>query len=76
MTSYPFRGHHADDIGASIRRVLGGSGKKATMPKDGPGSVQGDDLALVLAWADAFDRAKSAGAHRPANAPHDHGHKH
>jgi hypothetical protein len=58
MTTYPFGGHHADDGGAVIRRaVQGASGESATMPSDDPGAVQGEDLAKILAWADAFDRA-------------------
>jgi hypothetical protein len=69
MERYPFGGHHAADVDVSVRRVLGASGKKATMPPDKPGAVQGDELALVLAWADAF-----AAAHpRPAKKPHGHG---
>ncbi len=73
MTSYPFGGHHADDVGAMVRASLGASGKKATMPKNAPGTVPQDELALMLAWADAFDRAKAAGAHQPAPT---RGHKH
>lgn len=75
VSSYPFGGHHADDIGAAVRTSLGAGGKKATMPKDAPGSVRGEELAAVLAWADAFDRAKAAGLHKPASS-HGHGHKH
>jgi hypothetical protein len=72
MTSYPLGGHHADDIGTSVRRALGTAGAKATMPKTDPGAVKGDELALVLAWADAFDRAKKAGVARPPSKPHRH----
>lgn len=57
MDSYPFGGHHAAEIGSAIREVLGASGEKATMPRDRPGAVKGEELKLVLAWADAYDRA-------------------
>jgi hypothetical protein len=30
------------------------------MPSDDPGAVTGDDLTKILAWADAFDRARAA----------------
>jgi hypothetical protein len=67
MSSYPFGGHHAAMAGAAVREVLGAAGKPATMPKNAPGTVQGDDLRLVLAWADAFDAAHPM----PAGADHD-----
>jgi mono/diheme cytochrome c family protein len=67
MDTYPFGGHHSAEIGHEIREVLGASGGKATMPKDKPGSVQGDELRLLLAWADAFDQA-----HPAPGATHDH----
>jgi hypothetical protein len=57
MDAYPFGGHHSSEMGGEIREVLGVSGAKATMPKDEPGKVQGEDLRLILAWADAYDRA-------------------
>jgi mono/diheme cytochrome c family protein len=65
MDGYPYGGHHEGSIAAEVRRVLGATGKKATMPKGAPGSVKGDDLALVLKWADAFDAAhqKKSGGH-------------
>lgn len=63
MDTYPFGGEHAAFIGNHIRDVLGMTGKKATMPSDKPGAVKGDDLALIKAWADAWDAAESAGAH-------------
>ena len=63
MTSYPFTGHHADKITEAIRHVLGVDGKKPSMPKDKPGSVQGDDLEKIKAWADAYDAAEAGGAH-------------
>jgi hypothetical protein len=57
MDAYPFGGHHASEMSSEIREVLGLSGAKATMPKDQPGKVQGEDLGLIQAWADAYDRA-------------------
>ena len=66
MTSYPFTGEHADEMGAEIREVLGIGGGKATMPMDKPGSVQGDELKLIADWADAYDKAKAGGAHEEA----------
>jgi len=72
MTSYPFGGHHAGEIAGEIREVLGIGGGKPTMPKDAPGTVAGDELARVAAWADAWDRADKAGAH----GEHHHGGEH
>jgi hypothetical protein len=69
--SYPPGGHHTATIGLTIRDVLGISGKKPTMPYDKPGSVQGDDLAKVKAWTDAWEAAEKAGAH-PAAEEHKH----
>jgi uncharacterized membrane protein len=69
MDRYPLGGHHAAEAGEVIRRVLGAvpEKKEPTMPSDDVGAVTGEDLAKVLAWADAFDRAhppqKAAGAH-------------
>jgi hypothetical protein len=63
MTAYPFTGHHADSITKAIRHVLGVDGKKPSMPKDKPGSVKGDDLEKIKAWADAYDAAEAGGAH-------------
>ena len=61
MDHYPFGGHHADDVGSAVRKVLGAGGNaKATMPSDDRGAVRGDDLAKIVAWADAFDRAHDA----------------
>jgi hypothetical protein len=60
MDSYPFGGHHADEAGSVVRKVLGAGRGKPTMPSDDPGAVRGDDLALILAWADLFERAHSA----------------
>lgn len=61
MDSYPLGGHHAAKIAATIRGVLGASGKPATMPSDRPGIVQGEELRLILEWAEAFDRAHPPG---------------
>jgi hypothetical protein len=67
MTTYPFGGHHAGELGGEIREVLGATGKKPTMPMKNAGAVKGEELALILAWADAFDAARAAagggGAH-------------
>jgi outer membrane biosynthesis protein TonB len=67
MTAYPFGGKH--NKAADIRKVLGIGGGKATMPKTKPGSVKGDDLAAISAWADAYDAAETAGAHPAAAEP-------
>lgn len=63
MDRYPFAGHHADQISSTIRDVLGANGQPATMPKDRPGVVQGDELRIILDWANAFDRAHATGKH-------------
>lgn len=80
MTTYPFGGHHADEITAEIRKVLAIGGGKPTMPMDDPGAVQGDELSLIAAWADAYDKAHAGGAHeaRGSDGAHNHGagHKH
>ncbi len=68
MDDYPFGGHHADEAGAVVRKVLGVAGRKATMPPDNPGAVTGDDLSDILAWADAYDAAKRASKDK-ADAP-------
>jgi hypothetical protein len=65
MTTYPLGGHHTATIGITIRDVLGISGKKATMPFNKPGSVQGDELAKIKAWTDAWEAAENGGAHPP-----------
>lgn len=44
------------------------------MPKDKPGAVEGDELALIAAWADAYDAAEDAGAHGEHADEHDHDH--
>ena len=79
MTTYPFGGHHAAEVSSEIREVLGIGGGKATMPMDDPGAVTGDELALITAWADAFDASHQGGAHEDHGdgKSHDHGgHKH
>jgi hypothetical protein len=78
MTSYPFGGHHADEISTKIRKVLAIGGGKPTMPKDDLGAVEGDELSLIAAWADAHDKAHAGGAHedRGHGAGHDHGSGH
>ena len=65
MTSYPFGGHHVATMGPTISHVLGIDGAQPIMPKDHPGAVQGDDLAKVKAWVDAWQKAEDAGAHPP-----------
>jgi mono/diheme cytochrome c family protein len=72
MDAYPLGGHHASTIGATMRDVLGLSGKKATMPADKPGSVTGADLAVIEAWINAWDAAEQGGAHPPAQHHHHH----
>ena len=73
MDGYPFGGHHAEEIGANVREVLGATGEKPTMPADRPGAVKGDDLDAVLAWTKAFDAAHEAGLHGKAT-PEGHHH--
>lgn len=63
MTSYPFGGHHAAEIAAELRKVLAIGGGKAIMPMDNPGAVKGDELDLIAAWADAYDKAHEGGSH-------------
>ena len=60
MDGYPFGGHHADEAGSVVLKVLGAGGGKTTMPSDNPGAVAGEDLTRILAWADAFERAHPA----------------
>jgi hypothetical protein len=76
MTTYPFGGHHAMEIGKSIRTSLGIDGSKPTMPADSPGSVKGDDLAAIAAWADAFDASHAGGAHEGMSHEGHGGHSH
>jgi hypothetical protein len=64
MDTYPFGGHHAHEMGSTMRKILGATGEKPTMPRDKPGTVKGEDLALVIAWTEAFDRSHAAGLHK------------
>ena len=73
MDSYPFGGHHAHEIGEEIREVLGAEGDEPTMPMGDPGAVQGEELDLVLAWADAFDNAHGGDAEAHGHGEHGHG---
>jgi uncharacterized membrane protein len=75
MTAYPFGGHHAMDVHNEIRIVLGVTGKKPTMPADKKGAVKGEELALIKAWADAFEASHKGGAHED-HSGHGGGHKH
>jgi hypothetical protein len=76
MDTYPFGGHHANEVGKVVRSALGmGSGGKATMPSDEPGTVAGEDLRLILTWPDAFDRAHPGPATLDALPPVEQGHK-
>ena len=87
MVQYPYGGHHADELGPTIRKVLGVDGGKPTMPEDDPGAVKGAELDAVVAWTRAYDAAHAAGAGRheghhgddrparPAKGEHgEHGH--
>jgi mono/diheme cytochrome c family protein len=71
---YPFGGHHAGEMGETIREVLGVTGEEPTMPRGKPGSVKGDELDAIVAWSHAFDRAHAAGVH--GDKGHDHEHHH
>lgn len=55
MTAYPFTGKKASP--ADMRKVLGLTGGKATMPKGKIGSLSDDELAVIAAWCDAYDAA-------------------
>jgi hypothetical protein len=63
MTRYPFGGHHVATLGPTIQHVLGIDGSKPSMPRNKKGAVQGDDLALVKAWTEAWQAADDGGAH-------------
>jgi cytochrome c5 len=69
MNRYPFGGHHATVIGPEVRAALGLAEDPASMPKDRPGAVQGDDLARIDRWAQAWTAADDGGAHGPKVAP-------
>lgn len=72
ITQYPFAGHHASTVAATVRKSLGVDGGKATMPRNKPGSVTGAELDLIKAWADAFDAAHAGATHAGAGE-HNHG---
>ncbi|MBL8685648.1 MAG: hypothetical protein JNK05_41105 [Myxococcales bacterium] len=56
ITVDPFGGHHRHEMTLVLRRVLGEvTGREATMPPRAPGSVQGEDLALIRQWLAARD---------------------
>ena len=76
MNGYPFGGHHASTIAATIRRALGATGQPPTMPPSRSSSarVQGEQLRLVLAWADAVDRATAARGPATHAGGHEHHH--
>lgn len=72
MDLYPFGGHHSSDVTKELRRVLGADGGKPTMPRDDPGAVAGAELELILAWAQAFDRARQHSEQSHAPDAHSH----
>jgi hypothetical protein len=74
MDGYPFGGHHAGDLGAEIRHVLGADGSKPTMPKDDKGGLEPDELAAIVRWTEAFDAAAAAGVGHHAERGHAKGH--
>jgi mono/diheme cytochrome c family protein len=55
MSSYPFDAKQGDGIDDAIRVTLGLRGTKATMPKNKPGSLTGEELQLIVNWAEAYD---------------------
>jgi hypothetical protein len=70
---YPPTGHHSHEAGRVFRRVLLGDkakGRRPTMPADDRGAVTGGDLEKLLAWADAFDKARGDHTHHKAGAHH------
>ena len=76
MTVYPFGGHHATEMGGQLRKSLAIGGGKPTMPFDKKGAVKGDELALIAAWAEAFDASHEGGAHEGHGDQGHGGHKH
>jgi mono/diheme cytochrome c family protein len=64
VSEYPFSGRHS--TAKDIRAVLAIGGGRPSMPKNKKGAVQGQELAAIAAWADAWDRADAAGAHAAA----------
>lgn len=63
ISAYPFTGEHAATIGTEVATSLGLTGKKATMPKNKPGSVAKEDLELIKKWIEAWDASEKGGAH-------------
>ena len=61
ISQYPFTGEHAN--AKDIRKTLGIGGGKPSMPADKKGAVQGEELAAIAAWADAWDASHKGGAH-------------
>ncbi len=55
MDTYPFGGHHGDQIGAAVDKVL--VGPKPKMPPDDKGAVKGEDLKKILAWTAQVEKA-------------------
>lgn len=72
MDNYPFGGHHAHEVTVAVRKALGAAGSAPTMPADDPGAVRGEELRLILEWADAYERAH-ANAATPGKHDHEHG---
>jgi hypothetical protein len=72
MTKYPPTGHHANEIGPVVRRVLLGDktrDKAPTMPADDVGAVAGEELKAVISWTEAVDKATPAAETPPAKKP-------
>jgi hypothetical protein len=66
LDQYPPTGHHAHELGPVFRRVLIGNpakGKRPTMPADDRGALTVEEIETILAWADAFDRARADHEH-------------
>ena len=57
ISTYPFKGHHAAEIGPKLRQVLGIGGGKATLPKGRPGIVGNGELDEIAAFCAAWDEA-------------------
>lgn len=75
MDDYPFGGHHVHELGKTIPRATGATDEGATMPKDDPGVLDERERQLIVTWADAYERARAAGAgHHAAPSGPDHGH--
>lgn len=76
MDVYPFGGHHASEIGETIRKVLGVGGSKPSMPKDKPGVVKGEELERVVAWSKAFDSGSGQQGQHEGHDAGAHTHQH